>query len=130
MTHRELVDALVENGAGDRRHVTNMLKHLSAVVANAVGQGEDVVVPGLAKIYWAYRKPLKRGERWKKGDEVTGFGGISSVKDADSPPVKPQATLKVAVVGAVAKHKPGRKPEVQAEFLKSRTGRVIARRKG
>lgn len=114
---------------GDRKHVTNMLNALTDLAHEEIALGEDFTVPGIAKISYTYRKPQKKGERWSKGDEVTGFGGIISVKDADSPPVKAQIKLKASPTGAVARLKPGSRPEAQSEFLKSKTGKAVVRRK-
>ena len=130
LTKSQLVDELVEHGAGDRRHVNNMLNALAEIGLEEIQQGEDFIVPGLVKIFYAYRKPQKKGERWKKGETVTGFGGVESVKDADSPPVKAGIRLKSAPTGAVARFKPGTKPEVQAAFLKSKAGKAVVARKG
>lgn len=125
----QLIEALVDRGAGDRKHVGNVLKHLAEVAEDEIGEGNDFVIPGVVRIDWQYRDPQKRGERWKKGDEVTGFGGIASVKDADSPAVAARVKLRAVPTGAVARLKPGSKPEVQKEFLKGKVGRAIARRK-
>jgi hypothetical protein len=129
LTKGGLIDELVERGAGDRRHVSNMLNALAETAQDELAAGEDFIVPGVVKLFYTYRKPQKKGERWKKGDTVTGFGGIESVKDADSPPVKAAIKLKANPTGAVARNKPGSKPEAQSAFIKSKAGKAVIRRK-
>jgi hypothetical protein len=102
----------------------------SEVAASEIEKGEDFVIPGVAKLTFTYRKPQKKGQRWKKGDTVTGFGGIEAVKDEDSPAVKAAIKLKAVPTGKVARLKPGSKPEAQSDFLKSKAGRNVARRRG
>jgi len=127
---KALVDDLVERGAGDKAHVRNMLRHLAEAAADAVAAGEDFTVPGIAKISFAYRKPQKKGARWKKGETVVGFGGIESVKEEDSPAVKAQIKLRAAVTGEVGRLKPKNDSESQAAFIKSKAGKNIIKRKG
>jgi len=126
----QLVDAIVAKGAGDKKHVSNMLKALTEVATEEVELGNDFTIPGIVKIFYAYRKPQTRGSRWKKGDTVTGFGGIESIKDADSPKVTAAAKLKAMPTGLVGRLKPGSKPEAQSAFLKTKAGRAVAKRKG
>ena len=130
LTKSQLVAELVESGAGDKKHVTNMLNALADIALDELELGNDFVVPGVVKLHYTYRKPQKKGERWKKGETVTGFGGIESVKDSDSPPVKAAIKLRASLTGAVARGKPGSKPEAQSAFLKSKAGRAVVRRKG
>jgi nucleoid DNA-binding protein len=130
LTKSQLIDELVEEGVGDRKHVNNMLNALSDIAADELEAGEDFTVPGVCKLFYTYRKPQKKGERWKKGETVTGFGGIEAVKEEDSPPVKAAIKLKANPTGAVARIRPGSKPEAQAAFLKSKAGKAVIKRKG
>jgi nucleoid DNA-binding protein len=130
LTKSELIDVIVDSGAGDRRHVRNMLDALADIGLEEIADGEDFVIPGLAKIFYTYRKPQRKGERWKKGETVTGFGGIESVKDTDSPPVKAGIRLKAIPTGPMARLKPKTKVEDQAAFLKTSAGKAVAKRKG
>lgn len=130
LTKSELIDILVEDGAGDRRHVSNMLNTLAAVGLEEIEAGEDFIIPGLVKIFYTYRKPQKKGERWKKGETRVGFGGVETVADSDSPPVKPAVRLKAAPTGAIARAKPKTSLEAQSAFLKSAAGKAVAKRKG
>lgn len=125
----QLVDELVDRGVGDRKHVSNMLNALTEVAVEQLSLGEDFTVPGVVKIQWHYRPPLKKGERWKKGDEVTGFGGVTSVKDADSPPVARRITLKASATAGVYRLRPKGSVESQKEFFTTRTAKAIVKRK-
>ena len=108
----------------------NVLDALAQLAEEEIAAGEDFTIPGVVKLSFRYTAPQKKGERWKKGEEVVGFGGIASVKDADSPPRKAKIVLKAAPVGAVAKAKPGTKPEAQSAFIKSKAGKAVIARKG
>lgn len=130
LTKGQLINELVAEGVGDRKHVTHMLNALTDIALDELEAGEDFVIPGIAKLHYNYRKPQKKGERWKKGETVTGFGGVESVKEEDSPVVKPMIKLKASPTGAVAKLRPGSKPEIQAAFIKSKTGKAVIKRKG
>jgi hypothetical protein len=112
------------------RNVRDTLDGLATLAAEEIEAGEDFTIPGVAKLTFTYAAPKKKGERWKKGDEVVGFGGIASIKDTDSPPVKPRIRLKATPTGAVAKLRPGTKPDAQAAFLKSAAGKAVIKRKG
>jgi nucleoid DNA-binding protein len=117
-----------ETGIG-KNLVVRVLNELALIAEDEIAAGEDFTVPGIARISYRYRKPQKKGERWKKGQEVTGFGGIVSTKDEDSPPVTPLVRLVAAPTGAVAKLKPKRDPDVQKAFLKTAPGKRIVKRK-
>jgi nucleoid DNA-binding protein len=129
LTKSELIDELVARGAGERRHVNNMLKHLADVAQEQVAAGNDFTVPGIVRVVWNYRAPKKKGERWKKGDMVQGFGGSSEVKDSDSPPITAKARLVASPTGAVGRLKPKADDATQKDFLKSKAGKNIATRK-
>lgn len=129
MNRSELIDALVAAGAGDKRHVSNMLKHQEQVIADALGRGEDVVIPGIVKLTWDYRARQAKGSRWKKGDMRTKFGGEQEVAEEDSPAVTERFRLKAAVTGAAYRLRPGTKPEAQKEFKASKTGKAVLKRK-
>lgn len=127
---KALVENLVDRGAGDARHVRNMLVALADAAADAVAAGEDFTVPGIVKLQFDYAAPKAKGSRWKKGEEVAGFGGVVSVKDTDSPAVKEKFRLKPLLTGDVRRFKPGTKPEAQSAFAKSRAGKNVKKRKG
>lgn len=127
---KELVDRLVASGAGDATHVRNMLRALADVAGSAIAAGEDFTVPGIVKLQFNYTAPQAKGARWKKGEEVAGFGGIVSLKEEDSPAKKAKVVLKAFPIGTVRAGKPGSKPEAQAAFMKSRAGKSILKRKG
>src|SRR5215831_14571264 len=113
-------------GANSIKHVLDSLAELAA---QEIEEGEDFVVPGVVKIMYTYRAPQKKGARWKKGEERTGFGGVTSTAEEDSPPVTEQVRLKALPTGAVGKLRPGTKPEVQRAFLKTKAGKAVRTRK-
>lgn len=130
ITRAELIAELVERGAGDKKHVGNMLNHLRDVVAEEVAMGEDLILPGIVKFAYDYRPPKKKGERWKKGDKrVNNITKEETVAEADSPPVKPRIRLQARPVGAVGKAKPSTNAEKQAVFMKTNAGKYIIKRK-
>lgn len=127
---QEIADVLAEDGTTiPLRNIKDTLDGLAVVALEQVEAGNDLTIPGVAKLHYTYRAPKKKGERWKKGDEVTGFGGITEVKDADSPPVKAAIKLKASPTGQVGKVRPGSKPEQQAAFLKTAAGKTVVKRK-
>jgi nucleoid DNA-binding protein len=130
LTKSQLVAEISEMGAGGRQQVNNVLAALAEIGLDEIEMGEDFIIPGLAKISWTYRTPKKKGERWKKGETITGFGGVERVADSDSPVVKAGVRLKAAPTGPVAKLKPKANAEAQAAFLRSKAGKAIAKRKG
>lgn len=113
-----------------RKDVMDVLDGLRDIAAAEVEAGNDFTVPGVVSIKFAYTRASKKGEKFRKGDvRVNSFTGEETVAEADSPATKARIRLKAAPVGAVGKLKPGSKPEAQAEYLKSRTGRAVVRRK-
>lgn len=128
LTRSELIEELVERGAGDKKHVSNMLKKLAELAGEELAAGHDFSVPGIVNIRFRYQPAQKKGERFKKGDEVTGFGGVTEVKDADSPARKEKFILKPALIGQASKAKPGTKPEAQAAYAKSPAGKAVKKR--
>jgi len=110
--------------------IKSVLDALATVASEEIADGEDFTVPGIARVSWRYTKPQKKGARWKKGNEVQGFGGVTTVNDTDSPEVKAAVKLKAAPTGLVAKSVPKpRDRAAQTRFLKSKAGLNIARRK-
>jgi hypothetical protein len=126
----EVQGALEEDGISiPLRTVKEVLGGLAQVAEEQIAAGDDFTIPGIAKLVYTYTPASKKGDRWKKGEEVVGFGGVASVKEADSPARKAKIKLVARPTGAVAKRRPGSKPEVQAAFLKSKAGKRVAARK-
>lgn len=126
----EICAVLAEDGITvPRRNVTDVLNGLTTVAEKHIAEGEDFTVPGIARISWRFRAAKKKGERWKKGDMVQGFGGSSEVKDSDSPPITAKARLVASPTGAVGRLKPKADDATQKDFLKSKAGKNIATRK-
>lgn len=127
MSKSEIATELADRGLGGRVQISRILDGLADLAAEETGAGEDFVVPGICKIGWAYRAPKAKGERWHKGDEVQGFGGITTVKETDSPPVKAAVKLKASLMGKVGRNRVGTKE--MAPFLKSKAGKNVVARK-
>jgi hypothetical protein len=108
--------------------IKNVLDALAQVAAEELAAGEDFTVPGIVKVRWTYRSALAKGERWKKGAEVVGFGGIASVKDSDSPARKASIGMRASLVGTVNKLKP--KKAEMSTFMKTKTAKAVATRVG
>lgn len=127
MTKTDIAAELASRGLGGRVQISRILDGLADLAAEETGSGEDFVVPGICKVSWAYRAPKGKGERWKKGDEVQGFGGIVNVKDTDSPAQKATVKLRAAPFGKVGRNRV--KTENRAAFLKSKAGKTVVKRK-
>jgi hypothetical protein len=126
---KALVDDLVERCDSTPGLVRDVLRSLADAAADAVEYGDDFTVPGIVKLQYAYRPAQKKGARWAKGDTVTGFGGIESVKDEASPPVTAQIKLRANLTGDVRRLKPSAKPDEQTAFIKSKAGKNVVSRK-
>ena len=127
LTKSQIADELVEMGAGDKKHVTNMLDKLAQLAEEEIAEGNDFVIPNITKISYRYKPAQKKGERYKAGDTVKGPQG-ERVADADSPARKASVKLVAAPYGRVAKLKPGN-AEGQAAFLKTKPGKAVAGRR-
>lgn len=130
LTKHQIAQILADQDYGHKNQILNILNGLCDLAQDEIEAGEDFTVPGICKIAYTYRPVAAKGERWKAGDEVVGFGGISSVKDTDSPATKAKIGLKASVVSPVSKLKPGTKAPVQSAFLRSKVGKAVAARKG
>jgi nucleoid DNA-binding protein len=127
LSKSDIAQLLADEGLGGKQQISRMLDGLADLAAEEVGAGNDFQVPGIAKLSWSYRPPKAKGERWRKGDEVTGFGGITSVKDSDSPAQKAHVKLNVKPFGKTSKLRVS-KAEMSA-FLKSKAGKNVVSRK-
>jgi hypothetical protein len=109
--------------------VKHVLDDLAALAGEELEDGEDFVVPGICKIGYRYTAPVKRGERFTKGDKVTNpFTGEERVATADSSAKKARVTMKLGPLGIVRALKPKTSPEAQAAFLKSTAGKAVVKR--
>jgi len=110
----------------------NVLNAMAEVATETIMNGDAFTVPGIAKLDWAYRKPLKKGENYKKGDtRVNNITKEESIAEADSPARKASVRLKAAPVGAVKKDVPKPRDEAaQRKFLTTKAGKHVASRKG
>jgi nucleoid DNA-binding protein len=112
--------------------VKRVLDVLGDIAEDELSQGNDFTIPGLVRINWQYRKPAKKGERWKKGDtRVNNITKEETIADADSPEIKPTVKLKANIQGKAKKVVPSsRDRAAQSRFLKSKAGKAVAARKG
>jgi hypothetical protein len=127
LSKSEIAEELAGRGLGGKRQISNILDGLADLAAEETALGEDFVIPGIVKIGWAYRPPKGKGERWKKGDEVQGFGGITNVKDTDSPAQKATVKLRPTLMGKVRGNKVS--PKSTGTFLRSKAGKNVVARK-
>lgn len=130
VTQKEIADRIEEITGVKPNLSKSVLKALAQVAQEEVAAGNDFTIPGVARIIWRFRKPMKKGERWSKGDLVQGFGGSEEIKETDSPPVTAKARLIASPTGVVGSLKPKTDPVLHKEFLKSKTGKAIVRRLG
>lgn len=127
MSKGEIAQELSERGLGGKRLIMNVLDGLAELAAEETAAGEDFLVPGICKISWAYAPAQAKGARWHKGDEVVGFGGITQVKESDSPARKQRVKLAVRLAGAVGKNRVSSKE--MSTFLRSKPGKNVISRK-
>ena len=131
LTKSQIAQYLFEQGYGGKKQISNILDGLADVAMDEIEAGEDFTVPGICRISFKYRKPQAKGERWSKGDTVVGFGGIESVKDADSPEVKAQVKLLASATPKIKGLVPKSTDKAgQSRFLRTKVGQAIVARKG
>lgn len=130
LSKTEIARELAGRGLGGVNLIKNVLDGLAELAADEIADGEDFTVPGIVALKFSYTPAVKKGEKYKKGETYIGFGGVENTADADSAARKARIKLAARPTGAVAKLKPGSKPEAQAAFLKSAAGKAVVRRKG
>lgn len=81
LSKSQIAEAVQEKLGDDftKKDVTDVLNTLAQVVSEEIALGEDVKVPGVAKITFRYTKPRRKGEKY------IGFGGEEMVADANRP---------------------------------------------
>jgi nucleoid DNA-binding protein len=127
LSKSDIAQELSAAGFGNKTQISRMLDGLAELAVDELSNGEDFLIPGIVKISWAYQPPKKKGERWKKGEEVNSFGNIV-VKETDSPPIKAAVALKASLRGQVGKLRV--KKEEASDFLKTSAGKNVKARKG
>ncbi len=128
LSKSEIAQVLSDQGLGGKRQIMNVLDGLRDLSVDELAAGRDFVVPGIAKIAYSYAPAQKKGERWSAGEEVIGFGGITSVKESASPARKARVKLSAKLMGDVAKLRI--RSDEMTTFLKSKAGRTVVARKG
>jgi nucleoid DNA-binding protein len=103
LTKSELIGRIADKGAGGRQQVKHVLDALAEVAEEEVAAGNDITIPGVVRVSWKYTSPLKKGEKYKKGETYVGFGGVEQEAEADSKARKESVKLKAAPTGAINK---------------------------
>jgi nucleoid DNA-binding protein len=129
LTKSELIKEISEEVEGiTSTDIKAVIDALALIAEDELVNGEDFTVPGVCKIYWTYKAPTKKGQRWKKGETVVGFGGISAVKDADSPATKSKIVMRLSAQGPVRLVKPKNSEASQVEFARTTTAKAVVKR--
>lgn len=128
---REILGALEESSGTHipLRNIKDTLSGLAQVAEEQIAAGEDLTIPGVAKVAYRYAPARAKGSSYKKGETYIGFGGVEQTAEQDSPARKAKIRLVASPTGRVAKLKPGAKPEAQSAFLKSKAGKAVVKRK-
>lgn len=94
----------IEHRTGIKPNLSRkVLATLAEIAGEQIAAGEGFTVPGLAKLDFRYYPAYKKGERYKKGDTVSGPQG-ERVAEEDSPARKERMKL---VATPLAKAKVG-----------------------
>jgi nucleoid DNA-binding protein len=131
LSKNEIANILAEDGVAAANLVKRVMDGMAELAAEELASGEDFSVPGIARIQYAYTKPLAKGEKYKKGEEYTGFGGVQVIAEADSKERKASVKMKAAPAPALKRiaPKPSDKAAVR-KFLSTKAGKNIVSRKG
>jgi nucleoid DNA-binding protein len=99
----------IEHRIGVKPQMTkNIMNCMAEIALEEIKAGEDFVVPGIVRITFNYRKAFKKGERFKKGETVVGFGGMEQVKEEDSKATKETMKLKANIMPLIKKALPNK----------------------
>lgn len=130
LSKNQIAAELENRGLGRRRQIANVLDGLAEVAQEQLAAGEDFTVPGVAKLTFSYFPALKKGERFKAGDTVVGFGGVEATKENDSPARKASVKLRATAAAPIKRLIPSTRDAAgQAAFLKSKAGKNVVSRK-
>ena len=129
LTKNQIAADIADDTGVGQNLVKHVLDSLAELAAEEIKAGEDFTIPGVVRLSFSYRAPLRKGAKYKKGETYTGFGGVEQTAEEDSKPVTEMIKLKAFPVGAVNQAKPGSKPEAQKVFLKSAAGKAVRTRK-
>jgi nucleoid DNA-binding protein len=104
LSKTELVERIQEGLEGySKNEVRLVLDQLAEVAEGEIQRGEDFTVPGVARIKFNYTAPLKKGEKYRKGETYIGFGGIENVAEADSKARKQSVKLRAQPAASLKK---------------------------
>lgn len=127
LSKSQIATELAARSLGGKQQITNILNGLADLAAEEIADGEDFIVPGIASLKWAHTSALTKGQKYKKGDEYVGFGGITQTAEADSKPRKAAVKLRAAAAPAIKRLGPTK--ATAAAFMKSKTAKAVVRRK-
>lgn len=131
MTKSQIAAELEEMELGRKGQISRILDGLAVIAQDELAAGEDFSVPGICRISWTYRAPKAKGERWKKGEEVVGFGGIKATKEEDSPVVKALVKIRATPAPKIKAVVPkSTDATAQRKFISTKVGKNIVGRKG
>lgn len=83
----------IEHRTGIKPALTKrVLDEINTIAAEQIADGEGFMLPGLVKFDFRYGPAYKKGERYKKGDTVSGPQG-ERVAEEDSPARKERMKL-------------------------------------
>lgn len=99
----ELVAEIADDLELPKSEVREVLDLLAEVAEAEIADGEDFTIPGIAKVKFNYTPPLKKGEKYKKGETYIGFGGIENTAEADSKARKQSIKLRALPNAALKK---------------------------
>lgn len=126
LSKSQIAEELAARSLGQKRHIMNILTGLAELAEYEIASGRGFSVPGIASVKWAYTAPFKKGEKWRKGDTVVGFGGIESIKGADSPVKAAAVKLKVSASPILKRNVPTRSDSTAVSaFLKTAAGKTV-----
>jgi len=129
LTKNQVVGEITAISGIPTNTVKNVLDALADLAYEELEAGEDFSVPGVVKFSWRYTRAQKKGEKYRKGDTYTGFGGVENVAEADSKARAAAVKLAVLPLGEINKTLKPRKATM-GDFMKSKIGKAVAKRKG
>ena len=126
LSKSQIADELAAQGLGGKRQITNILTELAELAADEIAEGEDFVVPGIAKVSWAYTAAQKKGEKYKKGETYIGFGGVENTAEADSKARPERINLRSTPAAPLKRFGPSKS---NPQFGKSKAAKNVRARK-
>lgn len=127
LSKSQIATELAARSLGGKQQITNILNGLAELAAEEIAEGEDFTVPGIVSVKWSHTTALAKGEKYKKGEEYVGFGGVTQTAEADSKPRKAAVKLRASIAAPIKRLGPTK--GTAATFMKSKTAKAVVRRK-